>query len=168
MTSPTIRLIQRKRRIKRKLRRQARGEGSPLPLSLPAITVIVAGYLICLLYSMGNMAIGFPLTWPHWHGSEEGVMAFVKIGQVLKWLTSMLGLWMLAQVIAEFRRPRIERQVRKARRTFDLLALIIAGLLMVLPWQVDQFVDLIPPAETAHTFEYNFDDQKWHFAPPTK
>lgn len=140
----------------------------PLPLSAAATTTLVAGYLICIIYYIGNMQIGFPLTWPHWQGSAEGIYAFIAIGKVLKLLTPMLALLMLLQIVSELRRPANERRIRKSRLACDVMAFLVACMMIVMPWQVEKFTDHIPPAETVHNFEYNFSDQKWHYVPPKK
>ncbi len=79
---------------------------------------------------------------------------------------------MAMQVIREFKRPRIERRLRRARQACDIFALLTVLWMTLLPWLMDYSLEvgrthgIDTTARRIQTFEYHHADQKWHWVAP--
>lgn len=113
-----------------------------------------------------SFLIGVFVVYPGSTFQPDSLNDLRQLVQVLHWLTKGLVLLMLVQVIAEFIRPKHERRLRRSRIACDIFTLLTAALIMVVPYQMDHAITLMPPSDAVHNFEYNFGDNKWHWVPP--
>jgi hypothetical protein len=142
MTSPTIRLIQRKRRIKRKLRRQARVEGPPMPLSLPALAVFLFGNIFWfgpgpLTFTAWGLSLGSETV----YRPEMTQISFDAI-QLARWAIWGFITLMVVQIISEYRRPWEQRRLRRSRRACDIFALITMLWMAYIPWLMEYCLEV--------------------------
>lgn len=159
----------RKRKTRRRSRRRLRRLTPPFPLSIGAIAVLIFGHLLWFIICANLVGIGSGF-WPLFGYPDKHLQGLGELTSYLHWIAHSLALLLIVQIYSEWRRPSLERRLRKPRIICDCFALFVAAFIIAIPWQMDHLVDRMHQVQrdTYIDFEYDFRDQKWHWVPPPK